>query len=314
MNRAHPSSPQISQGRNAAFPRTWSKWAWVLSTTWGSALTWRRSSSSSRACTSVDRVSMTRTRSRPTTAPIVWSKKANRRMKTRSAISRQGFTWWAECRERRSGRGVPCPSAECRRRRGRARSARLDGAEAVERSSGGVDVVDDEAELGLVAPPADEQVAVDVDAGVREPPGDPGHAAGLVVDLDQERLALDELVGALLEHGARRDVVGGLEDQVAAFADATAADRAQVHAPRGEDLGQVGERSRSIRELDHELVGHGHQPSRITQCSGRKSTTCGRNDRRDGHPSPRTIAPIAAEPNRGAGGEHWRTGARRNAR
>ena len=65
---AQPACDQISHGRNAALPKAWSKWTWVFATTHGRRVSWRRSSISSRACPVVDRVSRTRTRSRPRTA------------------------------------------------------------------------------------------------------------------------------------------------------------------------------------------------------------------------------------------------------
>jgi hypothetical protein len=106
----------------------------------------------------------------------------------------------------------------------------VDGAQPVQSGPGGVDVVHHEAELRLVAPAADEEVPVDVHARIRQPARDPGHPPGLIVDLHEKRLALDELVPAFLQDGAGRGVVGGLEDQVAAVADPAAADGSQVHA------------------------------------------------------------------------------------
>jgi hypothetical protein len=57
---------------------------------------------------------------------------------------------------------------------------------ALEDRAGDVGLVDDEAEHRPIAPPAEEQVAVDVHAGVGQRPGDPGHASGAVGDLRQD--------------------------------------------------------------------------------------------------------------------------------
>ena len=69
---------------------------------------------------------------------------------------------------------------------------------------------------------------MDVHAGVRERSRDAGHAARLVVDLGDDRLALDVAVAALVEHPAGRVVVRRGHDDVAAVADAAAADRPEV--------------------------------------------------------------------------------------
>ena len=107
-----------------------------------------------------------------------------------------------------------------------------------------VRVVDDERKHRAIAPSTEEQVAVDVHAGVRELARDPGHAAGPVVDLRDDRLALDVRVAALVEDGLRRLVVGRRHDHVAAVAEPAAADRPQVHAARGELLGEDRHRAR----------------------------------------------------------------------
>src|SRR3954454_17554347 len=91
-----------------------------------------------------------------------------------------------------------------------------------------VGIVDDKGEHRPVAPPPQEQVAVDVHARIRELPRQAGHAAGPIVDLRQDRLALDEGVAAFLENGARSVVVGGRHDDVARATDPAAADRPKV--------------------------------------------------------------------------------------
>ena len=75
-------------------------------------------------------------------------------------------------------------------------------------------IVDHERERRPVAPAAQEQVAVDVDAGVGELAREPGHAARPVVDLGEDRLALEVRPAAGLEHLARRVVVRRGHDHV----------------------------------------------------------------------------------------------------
>ncbi len=68
------SCPQITAGRNAALPKLWSLWPWVLTTipTRGEPSS-PRSSRISRACTKVDRVSTISAAPPPSTAVMSWS-------------------------------------------------------------------------------------------------------------------------------------------------------------------------------------------------------------------------------------------------
>ncbi len=83
-----------------------------------------------------------------------------------------------------------------------------------------------------------------------------GHPARPIVDLGQDRLALDERVAAFLEDGLRGVVVGGGHDHVARVADPAAADRPKVDAAGGERLCQVRHGTGLVLQLDDELVGH----------------------------------------------------------
>ena len=93
--------------------------------------------------------------------------------------------------------------------------------------------------------------------GVGQGAGQAGHPARPVVDLGEDRFALDVDVAALVEDGLRRLVVGGRHDHVAAVADAPAADRAKVDAARRDRLGQRRHGPRFVLQLDDELLGHG---------------------------------------------------------
>src|SRR6185369_16415582 len=130
-----------------------------------------------------------------------------------------------------------------------------------------------EGEHRPIAPAAEEQVAVDVHAGVGEAARDAGHATGLVVDLGDDRLALDVRVAAFVEDLLRRLVVGRGHDHVAAVAEPAAADGAQVDAARGELLREVRHRARVVLQLDHELVGHRLLLGRRTGCADRSART-----------------------------------------
>ena len=96
--------------------------------------------------------------------------------------------------------------------------------------------------------------------GVGQGAGQTGHPARPVVDLGEDRLALDVGVAALVEDGLGRLVVGGRHDHVAAVAHAPAADRAKVDAARRERLGERRHRTRLVLQLDDELLGHGRPP------------------------------------------------------
>src|SRR5512140_1829195 len=79
---------------------------------------------------------------------------------------------------------------------------------ALEDRPGDVGLVDDEREHRAIAPPPEEEVADDVDAGIRQRPGQPRHSARSIVHLGQDRLALDIGVAAVVEDRLRRLVVG----------------------------------------------------------------------------------------------------------
>jgi len=90
MKVTHRSWPQIVVGRKTWFPKAWSKWPWVSTTTvTGAAVNSRRSVRISRAWTCVERVSTRSTSPSPRTTPMFWSKNAYRRIKTRSPTSVQ---------------------------------------------------------------------------------------------------------------------------------------------------------------------------------------------------------------------------------
>ena len=55
------------------------------------------------------------------------------------------------------------------------------------------------------------------------------HAARLVVNFGEYGFALNECVGASLEHRARLGVVGGLQNDVANLADSTATDGLEIN-------------------------------------------------------------------------------------
>src|SRR6476660_2570497 len=69
-------------------------------------------------------------------------------------------------------------------------SARQGSALALEDGARDVRLVDDEREHRPIAPPTEEEVAVDVDAGIRESTRQARHPAWSIVDLGHERLAL----------------------------------------------------------------------------------------------------------------------------
>ena len=72
--RRSRSWPQIVAGRKTWLPKAWSKWPCVSTTiVTGVAVSVRRSSAISRAWTWVDRVSISRTSSPPSTTPMFWS-------------------------------------------------------------------------------------------------------------------------------------------------------------------------------------------------------------------------------------------------
>src|SRR4029079_17389603 len=90
------------------------------------------------------------------------------------------------------GRGADRSALRARRPRAYPRSAfRGSGALAFEDRARLLGVVDDERERRRIAPSAEEQVAVDVDACVRKLAGEAGHPTRPVVDLGEDRLALD---------------------------------------------------------------------------------------------------------------------------
>jgi hypothetical protein len=99
-------------------------------------------------------------------------------------------------------------------------------------------------------------VAVDVHSGVRQCPGELGHPARPVVDLGEERLALNEDVAHLRQDVPGRVVVRRREDHVAELAEAAAADRAEVDASVREALREDREGAGFVRELDDELLRH----------------------------------------------------------
>src|SRR5438046_3747647 len=68
-------------------------------------------------------------------------------------------------------------------------------------------LVHHEREHRAVAPAAEEEVAVDVHAGVGEGTGDSGHAARPIVHFGQDRIALDVGVAALVEDLFRGRVI-----------------------------------------------------------------------------------------------------------
>ena len=82
------------------------------------------------------------------------------------------------------------------------------------------------------------------------------HAARPVVDLGQDRLALDVRVAALVEDGLRRVVVGRGHDHVADVADARRRRSRAGRRRARRALGEVGHRAGLVLQLDDELLGH----------------------------------------------------------
>ena len=88
------------------------------------------------------------------------------------------------------------------------------------------------------------------------------HAARLVVNFGEHRLTLNEGVGASLEHCARLDIIGGLQDDVADVADPAATDPLEVNPLALELAAECSERPRLMRKLDDELMCHGMRVAR----------------------------------------------------
>ena len=125
----------------------------------------------------------------------------------------------------------------------------------------------------------EEQVAVDVDVGIGQRAGEARHPARPVVDLGQDRLALDVRVAALVEDGRGGLVVGGRHDHVAAVAHAPAADRPEVDAALGERLGQGRHRAGFVLQLDDELLGHACLRVRRSKAASRDDILAARTTR-----------------------------------
>ena len=92
--------------------------------------------------------------------------------------------------------------------------------------------------------------------GVGQLTGETSHAAGTVVDLGQDRFALDVGVATLVEDGLGGLVIGGRHDHVAAVAHAPATDGAQVDPASRQRLGEGRHRAGLVLQLDDELSGH----------------------------------------------------------
>ena len=133
-------------------------------------------------------------------------------------------------------------------------------------------VIDRERHLEDARAPAHAQGAHDVHAGYRQSLGHVGQTAGPILHLDHDRIALDELVAEAPQDLTHLHEVIGHDEDTGQGARSRTADAVDVHVPRGEGSGQVGQLSGVVVDLDDELPRHRHLPSGPVGGTGRTSS------------------------------------------
>src|ERR1035437_7535347 len=143
--------------------------------------------------------------------------------------------------------------------------------------AGAVLFVDREGPRGAAVGSADDAAALDVDAGMTEPVADFAQGAGRVFDLDDHARAGDEGVTHAFEHVGRVLVAAvGVDLGAGQIADGRLVDLDDVHAARTQSLGQMGQLTRSIWQLNDELLAHGSLPTTCQAVEGKRGAVTSR--------------------------------------